>query len=249
MPKISFTIITKNSQKHIKDCILNIRDFADEIVIADDLSSDKTLEIAKKLGAKVYSEKSQGFGWQKNLAIDKSKNDWVFSIDSDERLDDTLKQELKNFDFKTYDGFNIKRKNHYGKKWVKASGFYPDWQLRLFKKSKMKFSNLPVHERVEPVGKIGKFSGHIIHYTYADDNEYITKVKKYSLLDAQVLFDKKRPWSISYQYGKPIKEFFYRYLKLKAYQDGWTGFKIAAISAYGRFLAAKQLKKLYENRH
>jgi glycosyltransferase involved in cell wall biosynthesis len=242
--KISVVIITKNSQDYIEKCLQSVM-WADEIVIVDDYSKDDTVKIAQKFNVKIYTHKWQGFANQKNYAISKTTNKWVLSIDSDELVDDQLKENILHLNPKKYDGFYIARKNFIGKTWIKHSGFYPDWQLRFFQ-NHLRFENLPVHEQVK-AKKVSKISGHIVHLTYRNHREYLKKVKKYSKLDALVLFNKSRRYSLLYQYLKPVKEFLDRLILKKGILDGYNGLVIALYSSYSKYLAAKHLKKLYEN--
>ncbi len=247
--KISVIIITKNSQKYLKECLESASAF-DEVIIVDDFSQDATLDIARQHKSKIYQQKWLGFSRQKNFGINKAKNDWVFSLDSDEIVSPQLINEIKSMDFSTFDGYYIPRRNYYAGQWIKESGFYPDYQLRLFKKTKMQFNNLPIHEQVEPRGKIGYLQFPINHFTYESDKDYLSKVKKYGILDGDVLYRNHRRWNIFYQFGKPVKELFRRIIAQKAYKDGLKGFKIALFSAYAKWLAARRLKELEnENRN
>lgn len=249
MIKISVTIIAKNSQKYLKKVLASTA-WADEIIIIDDHSSDATLAIAKEFGAKIFQHSWEGFARQKNFGIKKAKNNWILSLDSDEVVSKELIEEIKHADFIKHDGYYLSRRNIYSSKWIRGSGFYPDWQLRLFRRDMMQFIDLPIHEQVKPVGKVGYLQNDIIHFTYVNDKEYADKIKKYAILDGEVLFSKGRKWSIWYQYGKPFKEFFERLLVKKGYIDGLRGIKIAYFSGSSRWLAAKELRRLSnENRH
>lgn len=246
MPKISVTIITYNAQRHLKKVLDSIKGLADEIIIVDSGSIDKTKAIAKAYNAKFIYHKWPGFAKQKNFAIEKAKNNWILSLDADEIVPYNLEQEILSADYDKLDCFYISRKNYYGNHWVKGCGFHPDWQLRLFRKDKTRYLDMPVHEQVKPVGNCKYFKSSMIHYTYIDDADYLEKIKKYTTLDAQVLFDNKRKWSLSYQIGKPIKEFFSRFISQKGYEDGYVGFKVSIISAYSKYLTIVKLRKLYE---
>lgn len=248
MIKISVVIISKNSAKYLKKCLKSVN-WADEIVLVDNDSTDQTIEIAKDFGVKVFEHDWLGWAKQKNLAISLTKNNWVLSLDTDEVLDEELIQSIESVDGGTFDGYELNRKNLYAGKWVKHCGWYPDWQLRLFKKGKMQYEDKEVHEHVEPVGKIGELKGNIIHYTYASNREYFAKLERYTMLDAQYLFKQKKMWTLIYQILKPIKEFLEKYFKQCGFLDGLLGFKISIFSAYYRWQVAKKLKELYAHRH
>jgi len=241
MSKISVVIITKNAERHLKKCLESIA-WADEILIIDSGSRDNTLVIAKRFKTKIIKQKWLGFAKQKNLGISRAKNNWILSIDADEILDKEIIKSIQRADLKNYDGFYLNRKNFFGDKWVRYSGWYPDWQLRLFRKDKMCFEEKKVHEEVKARGKIGYLKGHLLHYTYQNNQDYFRKIDNYTTLDAQILYNKKRKWSLVYQLGKPIKEFFQMYIQKKGFLDGWLGLKICLFSAYYRWEVAKKLR-------
>lgn len=248
MEKISVVIISSNSQKYLRECFTSVK-WADEIILVDNDSTDQTIKIAQDFEAKVYEHHWMGYAKQKNFAISKTKNQWILSIDTDEVLDKKLTAAIKNADYKNSDGFELNRRNLFAGQWVRYCGWYPDWQLRLFKKNKMQYQDQEVHERVQPVGKIGQLKGHLIHYSYVSNQEYFTKLEKYTSLDAEILWQKHKQWSLVYQIFKPIKEFFQKYFSQKGYLNGWLGLKISLFSAYYRWQVAKKLKDLYAHRN
>ena len=133
MNNITGTIITLNNEHLIEDCITSLKKICNEIIVVDSLSSDKTREIAKKLGAKVFEQEFLGDGPQKKIASTFASNDWIFSLDADERLEDDLINYINSIDIKknTFDGYSFRRRNYCGTKWIKAAGFYPDRVTRL----------------------------------------------------------------------------------------------------------------------
>ena len=245
--KISAVIITKNAARSLAKVLESIGNLSEEIIIVDSGSTDQTLDIAKKFGCKIIRQEWLGYGAQKNLGINAAKNNWVLSLDADEIVSRELAKSISNANYDNFDGFNISFRNYFGGKWVKHSGWYPDWHLRIFRRDKMQFETTDVHELVKPVGKIGYLEGDIIHHTYLSNRHYFQKIEGYTTLDAKYLYKKKRKWSIFYQLGKPIKEFFQIYFGRGGYLDGLLGLKIACFSAYYRFLTAKKLRVLYRN--
>lgn len=243
-PKISVAMIAKNSQDHIESSLKSVA-WADEIVvIVDKKSSDNTLKIAQKYATKVIEQEWLGFAKQKNFAINETKNNWVLSLDADEIVSVELMSAIYKADLVNYSGFYLSRKNYFGKSWVKYCGWYPDWQLRLFNKKIMNFEDKIVHEHIKPKGKTGYLKGDIIHYSYDSKKDYFEKLEKYTDLDAKHLFDQKRKWSMAYQIGKPVKEFFYKYIEQQGILDGGLGFKISLFSAYYKWQVCKKLKEL-----
>jgi len=249
MEKISAVIITLNAQSHLDKCLDSIKSLVDETIIVDSGSIDKTLDIAKKHDARIFRQDWLGFAGQKNFGIAKAKNKWVLSLDADEIINPELEKNIKKADLNTYDGFYLSRRNYFGKKWIAHCGWYPDYQLRLFRADKMNFEKKEVHEIIKSVGKIGILPGDLIHYTYKDDKEYFKKFANYTTLDAKFLFSKKKKWSVVYQIGKPIKEFWQMYIEKKGILDGFTGLKVCLFSAYYRFIVAAKLKELNAHRN
>lgn len=138
---ISATVITLNEEGNIRDCILSLQKICNEVIVVDSLSTDNTVLIAEDSGAKVYKQKYLGDGPQKDFGVQFAKNDWMLSIDADERLDEDAILEIKKLDLNTtdYDGFALRRKNFVGEHWIKAAGFYPDSVVRLYNKNKTRY--------------------------------------------------------------------------------------------------------------
>ena len=149
MNKLSVVIITKNEEKKIKDAVISSL-FADEVIVLDSGSIDKTCHIAKSLGAKVFEEEWRGFGAQKNRARELASNDWVFVLDSDERITYDLKEEiLKTLNNPIHETYFVPRLNSFFGKDIKTCGLYPDYTIRLFDKRKAKFNEVSVHESIQ----------------------------------------------------------------------------------------------------
>ena len=185
---LSVVIITKNEENFIADAI-NSAQFADDVLIVDSYSEDKTREIAKKLGARVISQKWLGFGSQKNKAIELALNNWVFVLDSDERITLELKNEIiEKLTDPLFDAYHVPRLNYFFGKKIKTCGLYPDHSIRLFNRVYGKFNNVPVHESVilnsvnVPVGRL---ENHMIHLAYDNVEEFIEKQKKYARLSSK----------------------------------------------------------------
>ena len=225
---LSVVIIAKNEEGFIEDAIKSAQ-FAEEIVVLDGFSEDRTYEIAKKLGAKVIQNEWLGFGAQKNLALSFASNEWVFVLDSDERITPTLKNEiietLKN---PRFDGYQIARLNSFFGKYIKTCGLYPDYSVRLFSRNKGKFENVPVHESVRVDGKISKLKNHMIHLAYDSEEEFIEKQKRYAKLST-----KKK--SLIRALISPIWTFIKLYFFRLGIIDGRYGFLISKIYAMYTF--------------
>lgn len=232
---ISVVIITKNEQQDLPGCLDSVG-FADEVIVVDDQSTDKTVEIAKAAGAKVFKRKLDGFATQKNFGIDKASNDWVLILDADERLSEGLQAEIQNLNPKPgVVAYQMNFQNHIGKRWLKHGGLYPDPHIRLFNKKFARYGEREIHEQLIIKGKTAKLQNDVTHYTYANFNEYKDKVKKYAKLEAAV--DKKRPSFIH-----PFRVFVIHYIKESGYKDGWAGFRSAWLLAYYQILKRRYMK-------
>ncbi|HLD18382.1 MAG TPA: glycosyltransferase family 2 protein, partial [Candidatus Nanoarchaeia archaeon] len=154
MQKISVTIITLNEEANIRACLESVK-WADEILVSDSGSSDRTVEICKEYGAKVFNDVWLGFGKQKNLIAGRARNNWILNIDADERVTPELKKEIEEvLNNGDCEGYNIPRKNFFSNKWIRHCGWYPDYNLRLYRRDKGRFNERNVHEAVQIDGKI-----------------------------------------------------------------------------------------------
>ncbi|MBF7045968.1 glycosyltransferase family 2 protein [Campylobacter volucris] len=226
--KISFVILTFNSQKYLYQVLESIK-FANEIIIIDNGSTDKTLQIAKQFSnTNIYTQQWLGFGAQKQFGVDKTTNEWVFVLDSDEIITDNLKNEiiqtLNNPKFKAY---KIARLNFFFGKAIKHMGLYPDYSVRLFNKKYAKFNNRKVHESVITKEKIGKLNNHFIHYAYENIEQFISKQNKYSSLNCKN--------NILKAIINPYWTFFKMYILKCGFLEGKNGFIIAKLYAQYTF--------------
>jgi len=224
LPKISVVIITKNEEKFIADAIKSSK-FADEIIVLDSGSTDKTCKISKSLGAKVFFHKWLGFGEQKNKAVSLASNDWVFVLDADERITKDLLLELdKVFCGNKINAYAIPRLNYFFNKPVRWGGLFPDYSIRFFNRNFGSFNKVEVHESVEVVGEIKKIKTHMIHLAYSSVDEFLLKQKKYSQLSI------KRKSYIR-MIVSPVWTFLKILVLRLGFLDGWRGFVIAYVYA------------------
>jgi len=230
---LSVVIIAKNEEKFIGDAIKSA-DFADEILILDSDSTDDTCKIAKQLGARVENQDWLGFGPQKNRAVDLAANDWVFVLDSDERISSKLQSEIiAILNNPLCDGYLVARLNNFFGKDIRTCGLYPDYSVRLFNRTKGKFNNVPVHESVQIDGKVNKLKNHMIHLAYDNVDEFVAKQKRYSELSQ----NKK---NIFKALISPCWTFIKLYILKRGFMDGWHGLIIAKI--YSQYTFWKYIK-------
>jgi glycosyltransferase involved in cell wall biosynthesis len=253
MPKISVIVITKNEEHNLPDCLLSLQDLADEIVVVDSGSSDKTVAIAEGFGAKVHVSQSwPGFGLQKNVAIDLSQGEWILSLDADERLTPELISEirsvLKDPCEKQY--FEIPRTSWYCGRYIRHSGWSPDYVARLFLKGKARFSEDLVHERLICNGPKGKLKKPMLHFSFLNYSQVIQKMDRYSTAAAIQAFSRGKRATLRSAIGHGLWAFLRTYLFRAGFLDGVQGFTLAISNAEGtyyRYLKIWQMGESYSD--
>ena len=226
--QLSVVIISHNEEKFIADAVKSAS-FADEVLVLDSGSTDDTCEIAKKLGARVLHQDWLGFGMQKNKATELAKNDWVFVLDSDERITLELQSEiLSTLNNPMADGYYVARLNNFFGKYIRHCGLYPDCSIRLFNRQKGKFNNVTVHESIQMNGDTGKLKNHMIHLAFDTVEEFSIKQKKYATLS-----QKKK--NLIKAFISPIWTFLKIYIVRLGFLEGWRGFIIAKVYAQYTF--------------
>lgn len=256
MKNLSVVIITLNEEDRLEDALKSCRDIADEIVVLDSFSTDKTCEIAARYDAVIYSNVFNDYGSQKNLSLEKASYEWVLNLDADERVSDRLKNEILLFKQKPdpeaaaageddVDGFLINRKTFYLGRWIKHSGWYPDCKLRLFRKSKSRWRGR-IHEALVLEGKTTRMTGDIIHFTYRNITDHIQRLNSYSRLQALDIVDKKKKLLYLRAFLLPPVTFLRFFLWKLGILDGFPGLVIALVSSWGttmKYLKAIELKR------
>ena len=228
MNKISVIIITKDEEKNILDCLKSV-DWADEIIVVDSESTDRTVELAKQFTDKIFIRKWEGYVPQKRYALSLATNEWVLSVDADERITPELKEEILNLSPADFSGFRIRRKNFLLKKEITSCGWEKDYQLRLMRKDKTSFSDRLVHEKFIVDGKVGTLNNPMLHYTFSSFSEYFSKINHYSSLKAQELFAKKKSinsWTI---FSHTVAAFFAFFIIKRGFKDGVYGLIISLL--------------------
>lgn len=240
MSKVTAVISAYNEEKNIETCLKSLK-FADEIVVVDNSSSDKTVEIVKKYTSKIYSQENnpKEIDIQKNLGFEKATSDWVLSIDADEEVSKELVDEIKRT-IKTkskVNGYYIPRKNIIFGKFIQNTGWYPDPQLRLFRKGKAKFVKAHVHEPVKLEGEAAYLTSNLIHHHYNSISEFLGRaVILYAPNEAQEYLDKGYVFSYFDGVRFPLNEFLSRFFARKGYKDGFHGLMLSLLMAFYHFL-------------
>ena len=248
MSKVSVYIIAYNESEKISSAINSVL-WADEIVVADSYSQDDTAAIAEKMGARVVQIEFRGFGDLRNRAMDACSHDWIFSLDADERCTPEAKEEILQTVAleQPLDAYYIPRRNYFMGRWIKHSGFYPDYrQPQLFRKGALVFKNDPVHEEYTIVSEhpAGYLKQPIWQFPYKNLEEIVHKANKYSTLGAEKLTRKGREATMLTALGRGLWSFFHMYILKKGILDGWPGFVIALGNFEGTFYKYAKLHEL-----
>jgi glycosyltransferase involved in cell wall biosynthesis len=234
---LSVILITKNEEANLRGCLESVS-FANEIIIVDSQSTDQTISIAQSFGAKVeITPDWPGFGPQKSRALNLATQDWVLSIDADERVTPELKNEiLETIQSNAgQDCYAIPRSSWYCGRFMKHSGWYPDYVDRLFKRGTAKFSDHLVHERLLPHGKVGRLKNHFLHFSFRDFSQVLMKIDVYSTASAEEAFKKGKRSSVGKAVGHSIWAFFRTYFLRLGFLDGPQGLALAISNAEGTY--------------
>jgi len=253
MIKLSVSIIAKNEEKNLDRCLSSIIDVG-EIIYVDCGSTDSSIEIAKKYTNKIFKrEHTPNLNINKNFGFDKASGEWILSLDGDEEITPELFKEIKDVIYRDtqYSAFFIPRKNYYFGIWLKRGAQYPDYQLRLFKKEKGRFECRHIHERIKIDGKIGKLKNQMIHYTYDNISQYLSKFDRDSNFEARFLYEKGINVnffnSVRWLIIKPCTRFIRRYFFKLGILDGIVGLFAALSDAAGFIIRYFKLWEIYKN--
>lgn len=238
---LSVVLATYNEEKNIGECLEGVKQLADEIVIVDGTSSDKTVEIAKKYGAKIKkTSNKQNFHINKQMAIDMATCDWILQLDADEKVSDELKKEITSVLSSNLEanGYWIPRKNWFLGRFLMKGGQYPDYTLRLYRRGKGKLPQKDVHEQAVVDGEVGYLKGALLHYPYKSFMVYLAKWNRYNNLAATQLkemenknFFSKVILAVEYLFTNPIFWFIKTYIRHKGFMDLWPGFVFSFFSS------------------
>jgi glycosyltransferase involved in cell wall biosynthesis len=252
--KITAVVIAFNEEKKIADAVRSL-EWADEIIVVDSGSQDRTREIAENCGAKIITQKWLGFSKQKQFAVDAAKNDWIFSLDADERVSEKLKYEilrLKNFsETEIADGYKISRLSFYMNRPIRHGGWYPDWQLRFFNRRKGAWKEVLIHESVQMAAeaRVEKLNADILHFSVENAAHHHQMIgERYAPLAARQMYEKNRRTSPLKIATAGLSAFFQTYFLKAGVLDGLPGFCIARFAAHHAFLKHLLLWEMQKNR-
>jgi len=243
MSKISAVIIAKNAEDLISDCLESVK-FCDEIVIVDSGSSDKTVQIAQKFGARVFEISGADFSEMRNLGLQKSTGDWILYVDTDERVSSELKSDIKGKISKIdeFAAFKLKRKNFYfgNNEWP-----YIEKLERLFRKEKLKGWHGKIHESPAIEGKVGTLDGFLLHYTHRDLSAMVNKTIEWSETEAELRFKNNHPKMTWWRFPRVMTTAFLdSYVKQKGYKAGVAGLVESVYQSFSIFITYARLWEL-----
>ena len=243
--KITATIITCDEERNIARAVESLR-CVDEILVVDSGSVDRTVELARNLGARVIEANWRGFSAQKNWAAEQATNDWILSLDADEALSEALEGEIWNLK-KTgprHDAYTMPRLARYLGRWILHSGWYPDRKARLYHRQKASFTESLVHESVEVRGKVGRLENNILHFTCESLSEHVKTMDRYTTLAAQELAARQVKIPLSKLVADPAWNFVKTYFIQRGFLDGPEGLIIAHMAAFYTFLKYSKARNM-----
>ena len=232
MKKLSVVIIARNEEANLPRCLNSVK-WADEILIGDCGSTDRTVEIAQSYGARIVTYEWTGFGPAKQTVSEQAEGEWVLSLDADEEVTDKLAEEIKAAvsSDRGVAGYSIRRRTLFLGRWMYHGGWYPDWVTRLYRRECGRISGNAVHEGIAVDGPIARFNNDLLHYSYPTLEIYLQKLNRYTALAAQEALDRGQHASGWKIVANPCAKFIKQYVLRAGFLDGIEGFVLAVLSA------------------
>lgn len=246
---LAAVVITKNEEGNIAACIEALR-WADELIVVDAESVDRTVEIARRYADSVFVRPWPGFGPQKNFAIGHAKSEWILIVDADERVTVPLKEEIVRMISGSTSGgpagFEVPRRNFFYGRWIRGGGIYPDYQLRLFRRQAGRYDDTLVHERLELIGSVGRLTNPFDHYSITTIRQHLHKIARYTTLAADERLKSRGDISAKQVGFHHVGTFLKSYVMRKGYVDGVHGLIVALFAGMYTFLKyAKAWERLH----
>ena len=244
MTKLTVTVITYNEGPHIVEALQSVS-WADEIILVDSHSTDDTVERARPYVSRIEARDWAGYGTQKNHAQDLASNDWILSLDADERVTPALAAEIQGVlrDGPVASGYRICRVSKYLGQWIRSTDWYPDYHVRLYDRGTARWSEHTVHESIECRGRVAKLRGELLHYPYRNVSEHLAKIDRYTTLVAEQWAAEGRRSSAWQALVYPRLAFLRNYILRGGFRDGAAGFLVSKLNSYYVFL---KYVKLFE---
>ncbi len=246
---ISAVIITRNEEKNIGRCLASLKGIADEIIVVDAESEDKTEKIVNQYAATFVSKSWKGFSAAKNYGNSLATHSYILSLDADEELSDDLRKSILQEKDKLQGAYTVKRLSNYCGKWIYHSGWYPDLKVRLFPKETSRWEGEFVHEKLVLGQGIptNTLSGNLLHYTIESIEDHINRINRYSSLAAADMLEKGKKVHGYSLWIRPLGRFFKMYVLKSGWRDGYWGYIICRNSAYSIFLRYAKLRELQQH--
>jgi glycosyltransferase involved in cell wall biosynthesis len=247
--RISATIITFNEERNIARAMESLR-CCDEIIVVDSHSTDRTAEIAARLGARVIESPWPGYAQQKNLAAEHAANDWILSIDADEALSEALEGEIWQIkkNGALYDAYTVPRMAQYMGRWILHSGWYPDLKVRLYHRRKARWEGDFVHESVRVEGRVGRLESDLLHFTCDSFAEHFKTMDRYTTLAAEQIVSQGKRIGLKHLLLDPPWTFVRTYFLQRGFQDGLEGLTIAYMAALYNFVKYAKARNMAPRR-
>jgi glycosyltransferase involved in cell wall biosynthesis len=249
--RISATIITLNEEKNLRRACESLRDVADEIIVVDSQSQDCTREVALEFTPHVFMHPFRSYSDQKNLAASKATHPWILSIDADECLSDELKQSLLRLKTGTVQrevaAYRFARRANYLGGWIRHSGWYPDFKVRLYDRARARWVGDYVHESLVVDGPVKSLSGELLHYTVHTISDHVSRLDRYTTLAASHSASEGKRFSLVSCLFAPPLTFLKSYFLQGGILDGWRGLSISAFASWYVFLKQVKLREIQSN--
>jgi glycosyltransferase involved in cell wall biosynthesis len=248
MIPLSIVIITYNEEMNLARCLASVQAVADEILVVDSSSTDGTAAIARQYDARVILHPFIGYGEQKNFATEQASHNWILSLDADEELTDKLRSHILQLKANGLDAYNVYRTarlTNYCGKWIRHSGWYPDWQTRLYDRTKGRWKEQKVHEYWQATDNSdakGVLKGDLLHYSFSSISDHVKKTERYTELAAQAAAENGKTASLLKIWGSPKWHFFSEYFIKLGFLDGFYGYVICRLSAYAAFIKYSKIR-------
>jgi glycosyltransferase involved in cell wall biosynthesis len=244
--RLSVTVIAWNEEERLRACLESVA-WADEIIVVDAESTDKTVQVAREFTDRVWVRPWPGFAAQKNFALEQATGDFILSLDADERVTPELHERISLIVRAggPADGYSLPRRNVFWGAWVRHGGLYPDYQLRLFRRRAGHFVDSAVHESAVVTGKVETLAEPLLHHSYRGLDDFVTRSNRYSTLAAAELIKRGGRAGLADLALRPLGRFVSMYVLRGGFLDGWRGFVLAVLYANYVFL---RMAKAWEAR-
>jgi glycosyltransferase involved in cell wall biosynthesis len=236
-PRLSVAVITLDEAHRLRRCLESVA-WADELVVVDAESHDKTVQVAREFTDRVIVRPWAGFAAQKNFALEQTAGDWILSLDADEEAAPELRDEITAIvgGAASHDGYAVRRRNVFLDRWIRHGGLYPDWQVRLFRRGRGRFVDRPVHESVAVTGTVSRLTGHLVHRSYEGVSDFIERANRYSSLAAEQRIREGGRVGAGDLVLRPLGRFLSMYVIKRGFLDGRRGLLLATLYAYYVFM-------------